>query len=120
MLNTDSTHINDHDVLKLDAKVFAPMLDEHLVAQNPPLTIEPPLTHEDFVRQEFADIFLDHFDNTTMAVACGFTKGNNIAILNKEQWLRASAQIMAAIQCSCCRRSPRHQALQILSRKSHK
>ena len=98
MSNTDSTHINDHDVLKLDTNVFAPMLDEHLVARNPPLTIEPPLTHEDFISQEFADIFLDHFDDTTTAVARGFTKGDDIAILNKEQWLRASAQIMAAIQ----------------------
>jgi hypothetical protein len=98
MSNTDSTHINDHNVLKLDANVFAPMLDEHLVARNPPLAIEPPLTHEDFVSQEFADIFLDHFDDTTTAVARGFTKGDDIAILNKEQWLRASAQIMAAIQ----------------------
>ena len=42
MSNTDSTHINDHNVLKLDANVFAPMLDEHLVARNPPLAIEPP------------------------------------------------------------------------------
>jgi hypothetical protein len=33
-------------------------------------------------------------------MARSFTKGDNIAILNKEQWLRASAQIMPAIQHS--------------------
>jgi hypothetical protein len=98
MSNPDKTHIDNHDILKLDANVFAPMLDEHLVAHNPPLLVEPPLMAEDFANEEFANIFLDHFDDTTLALSQGFTKDDNPALLNKDQWLRASAQVMATIQ----------------------
>ena len=100
MSTTNNTHIDNNNILKLDAKVFAPMLDEHLVAHNPPLFIEPPLTCKNFTNKEFTNVFLDHFDNTVLTLTHGFTKGDNSTILNKDQWLRASAQLMAAIQHS--------------------
>jgi hypothetical protein len=99
MLNTDKTQFDNHDILKLDANVFAPMLDECLIARNPPLFVEPLLMVEDFTNEEFANVFLDHFDDTSLTLSRRFSKDNNPALLNKDQWLRASTQLMAMIQC---------------------
>ena len=84
MSNTDRTQFDDHDILKLDANVFAPMLDECLVARNPPLFVEPLLMVEDFANEEFTNVFLDHFDDTSLTLSHGFSKDNNLALLNKD------------------------------------
>jgi hypothetical protein len=45
-----------------------------LVAHNPPLIVSPLLAHEDFANEEFTNVFIDHFDNTTTTLAQGFTE----------------------------------------------
>jgi len=81
-----------YNTLYLNPKVFAPILDNDLVAYNPTLHIENLLTVADF-----SDTFIENLNDTTDTITYGFQDNKLDWALNKEQWLQAAAQIMATI-----------------------
>jgi len=91
------------DTPRPDADTFAPLLKEDLTSEDPPFIITNPLQVLDFaVDDGFAEAYLESLDNILLNTACGFhgldTPLNPSAPLNREQWLRTAAQLIAAIQ----------------------
>jgi len=68
-----------HATLYLDPKVFAPMLDDNLVAHNPTLHIENPLTVVDF-----GDMFIKNLNDTIDTITYSFQGNKPDRALNKE------------------------------------
>jgi len=104
-----------HNTLYLNSKVFAPMLDDDLVARNPTLHIKNPLTVVDFAKDNFSDTFIKNLNNTTNTIAYGFQDNKPDWALNKEQWLQAAAQIMAAIHQGLYKAFPLEDTLEFLA-----
>ena len=104
-----------HDTLHLDPKVFTPMLDDNLVARNPTLHIENPLTLADFANDKFGDASVQDLDNTANTITYGFHEDKPDQALNKEQWLQAAAQLMAAIHQGLYNALPLKNTLEFLA-----
>ena len=88
---------DDNDILKLEADIFLPLLNQDLVACNLPLTLTQPLALANFMDNKLGNTILDILEDITFFMKCSFTNNNLANCLNKNQWLRASTQIMVAI-----------------------
>ncbi len=110
-----STNDNNHDTLYLDPQVFAPMLNDNLVAHNPTLHISNPLTVADFTDTKFGDTFVDNLDDILDTITYGFKDNQPSSALNKEQWLWATAQIMATIHQGLYKTFPLEDMLEFLA-----
>ncbi len=82
----------------------------------PPLTITHPLQPEDFADDSFGNTFLDYFNNTLNALKFGFNNTKPSRALNRDQWLWAAAETMAAIHTSLCKALPHHDAFTFLTK----
>jgi hypothetical protein len=88
---------DDDNILKLEVDIFLPLLNQDLVAQNLPITLTQPLTLADFANNKLGTIILDVVEDSTFFMKRGFSDDDPANCLNKNQWLRAATQIMAAI-----------------------
>ncbi len=73
------------------------MLDETLVARNPVFHTSHPLTTNEFKDSKFADDYVDSIKTISQTLKAGFELAETDDRLDKEQWLRSAAQLMASI-----------------------
>jgi hypothetical protein len=88
---------NNDNVLKLEVDIFLPLLNQDLVARNLPITLTQPLAPTDFTDNKFGTTILDIIEDISFFMKCSFSNNDLANHLNKNQWLRATTQVMAAI-----------------------
>jgi len=80
------------DLTQIEEGTFLPLLNTDLTSQPPPFLVEVPLTEGDFHADD-EDIF-ESIRDASDNVAKGFHPNGT---LSRSQWIRTSAQLMAAI-----------------------
>ncbi len=90
----------DGNLLHFNADLFAPMLKEDLHEQPPPFLTTHPLTEVDFSTHSDDNSFLNDLNDVLDAMHASF--GNRKAALDRDQWIRAAAQLAAGINTGLC------------------
>jgi hypothetical protein len=92
-----SKYIDDNDVLKLDADLFLPLLNNDLVTCNLPIKVHNPLTPADFSDTKLGNTIMDILDNITFFMKHGFDDSDPTHHLSKDQWFCAATQTIATV-----------------------
>ena len=94
-MSTFDTNPFDNATFGLDPNIFGPLLRADLTSTPAPFQIRHPLNGSDFGDVKAGDSFVLDLDDITSHVASGFQ--HHASFLTREQWLRTSSLLLAAI-----------------------